>query len=83
MKFLFQKLVGMKSLIFSKVEIGSQLDKRHDVAEKDTLNEFLDSHHDNPKQKRHRDWGSYVPPVLEHLGIVEVYHHKGSKVRLL
>ena len=59
------------------VRIGS----KHDVAEKGTLEEYLDTHQ-NPHQHRHPSWGSYVVPVLEHLGIVEVDHCTPSKVRL-
>lgn len=59
------------------VKIG----QKHDVAEKGTLEEYLDTRH-NPHQHRHPSWGSYVVPVLEHLGIFEVDHRRPSKVRL-
>jgi hypothetical protein len=59
------------------VEIGA----KHDVAEKGTLNEYLDTHHIRGTE-RHPDWGSYVPSVLERLGIVEVYHHRRSKLKM-
>jgi len=59
------------------VKIG----QKHDVAERGTFEEYLDTHQ-NPLQHTHPSWGSYVVPVLEHLKIVEVDHNRPSKVRL-
>jgi len=56
------------------VEIGS----KHEVAEKGTFEEYLDG----CDSKRHASWASYVVPMLEKLGIVEVDHCIPSRVKL-
>jgi len=58
------------------VMIGS----RHDAAPSGTLEEYLDQWWSEGKS--HASGASYVVPVLEHLGIVEVDHNLPSKVRL-
>jgi hypothetical protein len=59
------------------VRIGA----RHEKAQRGTFEEYLDTHQ-KPHQHSHPSWASYVVPVLEHLKIVEVGHHRPSKVRL-
>lgn len=51
---------------------------RHQVAERGTLEEYLD----RCLPKRHASWGSYVVPILERLGIVEVYRQRPFRVKL-
>jgi len=58
------------------VKIGA----RHDTAPIGTLEEYLDRYW--KQGKTHASGASYVVPVLEHLGIVEVDHKTPSKVRL-
>ena len=69
---------GIPTFLRSKgwVMIGS----RHDTAPSGTFEEYLDQWWS--QGKTHASGASYVVPVLEHLGIVEVDHNMPSKVRL-
>jgi hypothetical protein len=58
------------------VEIGA----KHDVAPRGTFEEYLDLFWS--EGKTHASGASYVVPILEHLGIVEVDHRIPSKIRL-
>jgi len=58
------------------VKIGA----KHDVAPRGTFEEYLDQYWSEGKS--HASRASYVVPVLEHLGIVEVDHCRPSKVKL-
>ena len=58
------------------IKIGS----RHDTAPRGTFEEYLDQWWSEGKS--HASGASYVVPVLEYLGIVEVDHNMPSKVRL-
>ena len=58
------------------VKIGA----KHDVAPSGTFEEYLDQYWSEGKS--HASGASYVVPVLEHLGIVEVDHRIPSKIKL-
>jgi len=53
---------------------------RHDTAPTGSFEEYLDQWWSQGKTRR--SGASYVVPVLEHLGIVEVDHNKPSKIKL-
>ncbi len=69
---------GIPSFLRGKdwVKIGA----RHNTAPLGTFEEYLDQYW--KQGKTHASGASYVVPVLEHLGIVEVDHSIPSKVRL-
>ncbi len=58
------------------VEIGA----KHDVAPIGTFEEYLDRFWE--EGKTHASGASYVVPVLEHIGLVEVDHTVPSKISL-
>lgn len=58
------------------VKIGA----RHNTAPLGTFEEYLDQYW--KQGKTHASGASYVVPVLEHLGIVEVDHGIPSRIRL-
>ena len=76
----FQELVGMEFPIFLEAEDGIEIGAKHDVAPIGTFEEYLDQFWE--EGKTHASGASYVVPVLEHLGVVEVDHTIPSKISL-
>lgn len=66
---------------FLKGKDWVKIGQKHEVAEEGTFTEYLDSIQ-MPNQHRHPDWGSYVPPVLEYVGLAEIDPKRPSKIRL-
>ena len=53
---------------------------RYDVAQKKTLQEFIDQH--TSRGTQHSSDANYVASVLEYLKIVDVKHSKTSRIKL-
>jgi hypothetical protein len=66
---------------FLRGKVWVVVGQKHDVADRGTFTAFLDTIQ-LPNQHRHPDWGSYVVPVLERVGVVEVSTRPRTRIRL-